>query len=289
MKNLSMNIRKIPLPLISLCVFFTIIPNFLDDLDTFFIDEMAWFALLFPCFIFSYYLGLHGGVFTGIIVNTYHLSWFFYEKKFHSENMMDESAAMHIGISLITLSCSVGVGTLAEKLQNKRMKIQELNEQLIRMALYDSLTGLPNRHYFIRELEKAIKRKDQLYLMFIDLDGFKRVNDQYGHDTGDKLLIEVSQKLLEIEDKDTFVGRLGGDEFTVLLKGANLHQAKAQANRILNLLQISIYDCKISASIGVAMCHPEETPASILKIADLAMYKAKLAGKNTVNLVPVME
>ncbi|WP_423799962.1 GGDEF domain-containing protein [Neobacillus sp. SAB-20_R2A] len=285
MKSLSINTRKIPLPLLLLCVFIILIPDSLDDYERFYIDDMSWFALLIPCFIFSYYLGLYGGVFAGIIVNAYHLIWFFYEKKFHSEDVIDETAALHIGISLITLSCSIGVGALAEKLINRQLKIQELNEKLTKMALYDSLTGLPNRHYFIRELENALKKKDQSYLMFIDLDGFKRVNDRYGHEVGDQLLIEVSRKLLEIENEGTFVGRLGGDEFTVLLRGVSLHQAEAEANRILNLLQISVHDCKISASIGMAMCQPEDTPASILKLADSAMYKSKSAGRNTVNLV----
>lgn len=286
MINLNVGVsRNIPVPLVLLCKFFAFLPDFLDDYETFYIDDMAWFALLFPCFIFSYYLGLYGGVFTGIILNAYHLSWFFYEKKFHSEDMIDESAALHIGISVITLTCSIGVGVLTDKLQHKQLKIQELNEKLMQMALYDSLTGLPNRHYFLRKLEHSLRKKKQACLMFIDLDGFKRVNDQYGHEAGDEVLIEVSRKLKELEDEDVFVSRLGGDEFTVLLKGANIHQAQAQANRLLHLLQVSVNDCRVSASIGIAMCQPDDTPASVLKNADSAMYKAKLAGKNAVYVV----
>lgn len=274
--------RKIPLPLIFLNIFSIVTPDFLDDYDQFYIDDMAWFTLLFPCFIFSYYLGLVGGVAGGILVNAYHLFWFFFEKKFSSEIVDNENIALHLGISFITFLCSVGVGIISNKLQKRQIEIQRLNEKLMQMALYDSLTGLPNRTYFIKKLEKSFKQKEQISLLFIDLDGFKRVNDTYGHEAGDDLLKDVSQKLNQIQDQSTFVSRIGGDEFTVLLMDADKDHVYEKAKSLLSLLQMRFNDVWISGSIGIALCNNEDTPSALLKNADSAMYKAKLEGKNKI-------
>jgi diguanylate cyclase (GGDEF)-like protein len=275
-------IKTIPKFPVLLSIFFTIIPDFLDNYDNFYIDDMSWFALLFPCFICSYYLGLVGGVWAGIIANAYHLFWFFYEKKYHSGTVLDESVALHIGIVIITLSCSIGVGLLSEKLQKGKKQIQALNEKLMNLALYDSLTGLPNRLYFMEKLDRFLKRKQQISMLFIDLDSFKRVNDQYGHDVGDQLLQEVAQKLKNVQDECTFVSRLGGDEFTVILSGAKLEKLNETANRILRLLEVKVHDVLVSGSIGIVLAANGDTPSSLLKRADTAMYKAKSSGKNTI-------
>jgi diguanylate cyclase (GGDEF)-like protein len=277
------SIRKIPISLLLMSILFIVIPDFLDDYDQFYIDDMAWYGLLFPCFIFSYYLGLVGGFIGGILANAYHLFWFFFEKKFAHEVVMDESITLHLGICFITLSCSIGTGILSNQLKRRQKEIQRLNEKLMQMAWYDSLTGLPNRHYFMRKLEKSFKINEQVSLMFIDLDGFKKVNDRYGHEAGDNLLKDVSQKLQQIQDACTFVSRLGGDEFTLLLKDTDKDIVYEKAKNILSMLQMKFHDVQLSGSIGIAFYQSGDIPSTLLKNADTAMYNAKLEGKDTIS------
>jgi diguanylate cyclase (GGDEF)-like protein len=118
--------------------------------------------------------------------------------------------------------------------------------------------------------------------LFIDLDGFKKVNDTYGHEEGDHLLKKIAEKLSLVKDDCTFVSRLGGDEFTVLLHGADQKRALDKANIIIRSLQTKVRDLTISASVGIALSREGVSPSLLLKKADLAMYEAKSAGKNSV-------
>lgn len=169
---------------------------------------------------------------------------------------------------------------------------RKLIEQKIRhMAHYDFLTGLPNRALFLDQLERAIimaKRKDyKIGMLFLDLDGFKRVNDTLGHDAGDLLLKEVSRRLKEIvRDSDT-VARMGGDEFTFVLNDIGTDGNVAiVAQKIIDALSLPVqlagHQCHIGGSIGIAI-YPDHTldPEILLRMADAAMYAAKQNGKNT--------
>lgn len=172
----------------------------------------------------------------------------------------------------------------AKELENNRDELQKL-------AHYDTVTALPNRHLGMDRLEQAIKASSRYESMtavlFIDLDGFKNVNDTYGHDIGDDLLLNVAQRLTSCvrEGIDT-VSRLGGDEFTIILANLqNKTDASSVAEKILQMLQekISIRgsDIVISASIGISVSRMNSlTAEEMIKQADMAMYKAKLSGKN---------
>jgi diguanylate cyclase (GGDEF)-like protein len=279
--NLNMeSLRRIPKKIILLCVLLLFIPNLLVDFDKYYIDDMAWFILLIPCFILSYYLGFKGSFYTAVMVNVYHLSWYIFERYLMVLDLINQELAFHIGVAIITFLCSFVVGLLSEKLKEKQAELESLNGKLKKLALYDTLTGLPNRFYFKEKLQNKFCDKVPVTLMFIDLDGFKQVNDRYGHDEGDLLLKEVSSKLNLLADETTFVSRIGGDEFTILLTGIDQVQSMNQAKRILNLLQINIHDIKISASIGIAASQNGDTPVTLIKHADTAMYKAKSTGKN---------
>lgn len=177
------------------------------------------------------------------------------------------------------------VGTQTDISQRK------LSEEVIwKHANFDSLTGLPNRRMFFDRLEKEIKRsargQQSFALMFIDLDGFKLVNDHYGHRIGDQLLIEVSRRISDcIRESDT-VARLGGDEFTVLVNNiAGRVDAGNIAEKILTVLNqvFNLENNKVflSASIGVSI-YPEHSldADSLVNKADTAMYQAKEKGKN---------
>lgn len=162
--------------------------------------------------------------------------------------------------------------------------------ELHRLAFYDQLTGLANRQLFRDRLDHAVKtckrRGQQAALLFLDLDGFKRINDTLGHDAGDTLLTQVAEWLKEcVRDADS-VARLGGDEFTVLLSEVSGPDAAARvATNILNALSQRIrlrdHDIGVTVSIGIAMIPGDsDDSASLMKFADLAMYRAKEVGRN---------
>lgn len=158
-------------------------------------------------------------------------------------------------------------------------------------AHHDVLTGLPNRtlfHIFInRQLALCRRDESDLAILFIDLDGFKAVNDSQGHATGDLLLREVSNRIMNaIRDSD-IAARLGGDEFAIALLHSNVENANAFAIRLIETIsmpyQIGGFEAKISASIGVAGYSVATTDIdTLLKNADRAMYKAKALGKRRV-------
>ncbi|MCC6791476.1 MAG: EAL domain-containing protein, partial [Thermomicrobiales bacterium] len=161
---------------------------------------------------------------------------------------------------------------------------KQLQDQLTVQATRDALTGLPNRASFLRQVEQALGRRHSVALLFLDLDGFKLVNDTLGHDAGDRLLIDVARRLAACIRQGDIAARLGGDEFTVLLDGADLEDATTVADRILAAFREPIviggHPRHIGASIGVAVSRRGGTTANtLLQQADVALYDAKAAGK----------
>jgi diguanylate cyclase (GGDEF)-like protein/PAS domain S-box-containing protein len=168
---------------------------------------------------------------------------------------------------------------------------KRLDDQIWRQAHYDTVTGLPNRRLFHTQLAAEIRRcrerRQLLALYFIDLDGFKKVNDTYGHDAGDRLLVQAAQRIARsIRGTDT-VARLGGDEFTVMLSGlSDVSRIEPLGRQILDLLAhpflLDDAEVCISASIGIAL-YPNDAADvdELMKQADQAMYAAKNGGKNT--------
>ncbi|WP_321501630.1 sensor domain-containing diguanylate cyclase [Breoghania sp.] len=152
-------------------------------------------------------------------------------------------------------------------------------------AHYDSLTDLPNRALFMTRLSgdlmHAIEENSQCVLMFVDLDGFKLINDTYGHETGDDLLIAVADRFRETVTSDIMVARLGGDEFGIALPaGSDVKQAELLAATLARQLArpyaLNRAHVRISASIGIAMGPANgPTPSALMRAADKAMYVAK--------------
>ena len=157
-------------------------------------------------------------------------------------------------------------------------------------ANHDDLTGLPNRTLFMTELNKGLalakKSKNELVLMFIDLDRFKKINDSLGHDIGDMVINIVGERLKLIVDKSAVVARLGGDEFLVMMQDVKKHDDILDtATKILKIIKqpivIEHYTLYSSASIGISRYPIDDTGAeNLLKYADTAMYKAKEEGGN---------
>ena len=166
----------------------------------------------------------------------------------------------------------------------------EGDERLYHLAHYDSLCDLPNRMLFYDRLRQSLsrsKRNDQkLAVMFLDLDGFKEVNDEYGHGVGDELLQQVSKRLIiTLRESDT-VARIGGDEFTLIINDIeSVDSVSVIASKILSTLQetyrLHASEFNVSASIGISLFPDNSEDMNMLvKQADIAMYKAKNEGKN---------
>ncbi len=166
---------------------------------------------------------------------------------------------------------------------------REMEQKMRFMATHDDLTQLANRALLQERLEQAVmqhaRHQEKLALLFIDLDGFKAVNDNHGHHVGDELLTRVAAMLKHCVRKSDTVARFGGDEFVVLLTGLlDRDDAALVAEKILMQLaqpvQLSVCQAKIGASIGIGMYPDDGTePQSLLKAADGLMYLAKQQGK----------
>ncbi|MGD1711936.1 EAL domain-containing protein [Dapis sp. BLCC M172] len=163
-------------------------------------------------------------------------------------------------------------------------------EKLLHDAFHDSLTQLPNRALFMDRISNALARyqrhsQQQFAVIFIDLDRFKIVNDSLGHNAGDRLIIEVANRLKQDMRDDDSVARMGGDEFAILLEYVKSEEnAEYIAQRIQQLLQLPFYindqEVYTSASIGIVLPNKDyKSPTDILRDADTAMYRAKTLGK----------
>ncbi|MCC8394723.1 diguanylate cyclase [Paraburkholderia sp. MMS20-SJTR3] len=157
------------------------------------------------------------------------------------------------------------------------------------LATHDVLTGLPNRMLFMRKLERAIddarRGREELAVLFVDLDRFKQINDQFGHSVGDKVLVAVARRLRDVLDAGDVVARLGGDEFIVLIEGARAAQVMpAIATRIMDALNETLTldgnSMTVGASIGISeFPHDSGNAEELLLNADAAMYAAKSGGR----------
>ena len=182
---------------------------------------------------------------------------------------------------------------LRETVDNLHREIRDRKadqERIYWLAHYDALTGLPNRALLAERAQQAIRLAQEnntpLALIFLDLDHFKHVNDSLGHRVGDALLVEIAKRLRAVvRDKDT-VSRLGGDEFILLLPGANAHGAARVAGKLREAsrqhYQINHHELTMAPSMGVALFPQDGVDFDTLtQSADVAMYRAKLDGRNT--------
>ncbi|WP_299982118.1 EAL domain-containing protein [uncultured Pseudoteredinibacter sp.] len=168
-------------------------------------------------------------------------------------------------------------------------KIKMNEAQLEFLAHYDQLTRLPNRTLLLRELTAKANADfangSSLYVLYIDLDGFKQINDSQGHSAGDELLSEVAEQLRNCVPDRAVISRLGGDEFAVVCDFSDVEEVEALARKIIRRLQLrkefSEFSVGISASVGIACCPKDgREPLELIKKADQAMYEAKANGKN---------
>ncbi|AOW78245.1 hypothetical protein A3Q34_16160 [Colwellia sp. PAMC 20917] len=208
------------------------------------------------------------------------------ETGFNKDVVMRVSAQIGVLILIIIIAIIMWNRRLYGEIKTRKL----LEKKMKHMATHDELTGLANRVLLKDRINTAIsfhqRQQLQMAVLFLDLDGFKTINDTHGHDVGDELLVKVANKLKSCVRQSDTVVRFGGDEFVLLLTG--LHQkseAAYIADKVLKLMQqpfeLSVERINIGCSIGIAM-YPDDglTDNDLLKIADTLMYRVKANGKN---------
>ena len=177
-----------------------------------------------------------------------------------------------------------------ERLRSQLTSYESRLAELDRLAHRDTLVDLPNRRSFLLSLEQLIARVDRYggpaAMLFVDVDGLKAINDEFGHVAGDKALVEVARLLVASVRKADFVGRLAGDEFGILLEHADELSAWQMALRVVETVdecQFCIKDVclPLSVAIGVGMIQPGDTPEAVFARADKEMYRIKAVGPAT--------
>ncbi len=183
------------------------------------------------------------------------------------------------------------LGQMAAALNMSISHLRSLHERLNRQALSDSLTGIPNRAALIQSLnDELLDGSGRSCLLFVDLDGFKSVNDTAGHAAGDALLVMAAARIGASLRTGDVVARLGGDEFLVHCRGLDdpsvaIEAAERIIARLSQPFRVGSNEFLIGASIGIAMSSAESTADTLIHQADLAMYRSKLLGKGRYTLV----
>lgn len=202
---------------------------------------------------------------------------------------------MELGVSLTMVGTDKKFTGIIRDISERK----DYEARIERQAYFDSLTKLPNRHYIADKLKQVLSHanRHRIYgaVMFVDLDRFKQVNDTYGHHVGDKLLVEVAERLSGAIREEDLVGRIGGDEFVIILSELSReeHEATNTAQQIASKLK-SIIDkdyiienktCRVGASIGITLYPAKNIDAqTLIGEADMAMYAAKESGRDNIRI-----
>ncbi|MEM9101719.1 MAG: diguanylate cyclase [Pseudomonadota bacterium] len=186
------------------------------------------------------------------------------------------------------------IATLQKRLKETEAEMQRLKQEVIeqrKLAQIDALTSLPNRHMYLERLEQEYNRwrryRSSISLVMCDIDYFKKINDEYGHLTGDTVIKEVAQFLRNGVRESDFLSRYGGEEFVILMPETGLADATKAVNKLRqNLQKLSIHsngmEINVTASFGVAEFFGEDTTTDVFARADRALYRAKDRGRNQV-------
>lgn len=252
------------------------------DKDT---AEMIWLITVLPSIFFSYYKGLYGGIFIASISIVVNLLAEILES--FQNYYIFELHDLRIAITILFLHVLVvvSIGILVDKLKYKELELIRLNKKFENLSLIDELTGLFNRRGFLKLSEQVILNNSKSICLFIDLDKFKFINDNYGHDIGNELLKVIAKRLNNCLLEVDIIGRIGGDEFVCLLTNTDVNNVKQIASNIIISLSKPIlileHQLIVTPSIGIAIspCNGNNIE-KLLRNADLAMYEAKRQGKN---------
>jgi diguanylate cyclase (GGDEF)-like protein len=188
-----------------------------------------------------------------------------------------------------TLANHAGISLEYDRLEQAVTRMLELQSRLERQAYRDSLTGLGNRAQFLRRLDESLRRPaGETTVLFLDLDDFKAVNDDFGHAAGDAVLVAVAERIVSAVRPGDLAARLGGDEFAVLLEDVDDAHGEEVAQRLLQLLSVPVLEHDgvwVHGSVGIASARAGTVGADeLIRQADVAMYRAKEAGKSQVRV-----
>lgn len=196
-------------------------------------------------------------------------------------SLLEAGAAVEAVITIF-IAAPFGVFVMAVMAAQRRLK-----ERLRYLAEIDHLTGLLNRQAFLACAHKKLQEKPCSTVLMIDVDHFKSINDEYGHFTGDAALRRVGKHLTENTRAGDIVGRLGGEEFAILLVDSDRDKAETVAGRICQKIKIDEIEdtCRnavvfdLTMSVGGVIAHPEQNLTELIRIADGALYTAKSTGR----------
>lgn len=261
------------------CMSFFLLPliDRKDELYFSFIFELLTFLALLLIFLLVQFAPLlsnkahallSSGLFLWILASIVDIAdEFFYQPFWLS--IWGEDVLRTVGIIVYT----IGILSAIKSISINYSQIHEL-------SIIDELTRLPNRRYFNQVVNRY--EKHSCFLLLLDIDHFKKVNDLYGHEEGDIMLQALGNVLSTIMSNDIIAGRIGGEEFAILINSVNKHKAETLAERIMSdVREIGLNrDKSLSVSIGITMKKSLENSADALKRADDALYKAKNNGRD---------
>ncbi|MQB21165.1 diguanylate cyclase [Agrobacterium tumefaciens] len=182
------------------------------------------------------------------------------------------------------------IGTVTDIARATLLQVETLTKQLKHQATTDFLTGLGNRRALMEQMPiiraKAARPEEAVSLILFDLDHFKRINDEYGHDAGDNVLMAIGEAVKDHLRPYDYAARMGGEEFCIVLPGADLAAAESVAERLRHAVESRVVEPlpkgRITGSFGVAQARPNERLQELLLRADAALYTAKDQGRNIV-------
>lgn len=221
------------------------------------------------------------------------IAWRLFKPLFDAARQAEQMTLGNAPLEPLKVVRNDEIGHLTTAFNRLLVKLLGSQAELDRMAHHDTLTGLPNRRLLADRLEQALSRSHRnqtvAAVFFMDLDGFKPINDNYGHEAGDEALRIIARRLNETVRREDTVARVGGDEFVVLVPDlagtaeAVQHKAETIAEKCLAAiarpLTIQSTQLEVGASIGIAFSAEQSTPDTLLNAADTAMYQAKHLGR----------
>lgn len=289
-------VKSLRFDIVAICLLLALAVFFLDVYSPFGIAVEALYPLVIVISLASGNLGtirFFAWLCTGLLTVDYFIS--------HAPEVSSWVVPLNRALFLAAIWVAAVLGTrlvgAQQRLREKDIELQQTNVDLERLARYDSLTGVANRHYFDEELqaecERANRGETPLAMLMIDVDFFKNYNDVRGHQAGDKCLIEIAKAIQgQLRRPGDLVARYGGEEFTVILpvttRDGALERAEDIRQAVVNLA-IDHPDPNIKGpvtiSVGVASVWPHAQriePEMLIGMADVALYRAKREGRNCV-------
>jgi len=234
-------------------------------------------------------LAIAGMHYTGMMAAQFPVQMHMHHQGIHGSWLAMLVSVVALAILGITLLVSMFDARLQARTSLLASSLAEANRELAQLALHDTLTRLPNRVLLEDRLDQAINKADRegstFALLFMDLDGFKAVNDAYGHDTGDKLLIAVTERLKQPLKGQYTLARIGGDEFILLAEIDAPDDAASLASSLVHVIDkpfsLELYELMVTLSVGIAIYpHDGKNQRELMFNADAAMYHTKHMGRN---------